>query len=53
MGGVDPLWGINFINAMPKKERNAFGVAQKIDYPIFVPAKKRIRFPIHIVMHAL
>jgi hypothetical protein len=33
---------------MRQKNLSPFGENQKIDYPIFVPAKKRIRFPIHI-----
>jgi hypothetical protein len=30
------------------KDLSPFKDAQKVDYPIFVPAKKRVRFPIHI-----
>ena len=33
---------------LKQKNLSPFGESEKIDYPIFVPAKKRIRFPIHI-----
>lgn len=33
---------------MKEKNLSPFGENQKIDYPLFVPARKRIRFPIHI-----
>ena len=31
-----------------EKELSPFNEVQKIDYPIFVPAKKRVRFAIHL-----
>jgi hypothetical protein len=33
---------------MKQKNLSPFDENEKIDYPVFVPAKKRIRFPIHI-----
>ena len=38
------------MSATLKQQKNLspFGASQKLDYPIFVPSKKRIRFPIHI-----
>jgi hypothetical protein len=31
-----------------QNDLSPFGVLEKIDYPIFAPAKKRVRFPIHL-----
>lgn len=50
---VDDNHGIT-MSAILARENNLarFGAENKIDFPIFVPAKKRVRFPVHLVRYS-